>query len=166
MPRAEPVGVAEPGDRLQHALDLAYGHLGRRERTVAEVRRHLERKGIETAAADAAIRTLAEQGHLDDAGFAGRFAEDRRRLDGWGAERIERRLLDRGVDRDVAAAALAGLDGPTELEAALAILARRFPEPPSDDRGRARAFGVLIRKGYDAELAHDALRAHARRAPR
>ena len=35
-------GTAE--ERLQHALDLAYRYLGRRDRTVLEVRRHLEGK--------------------------------------------------------------------------------------------------------------------------
>ena len=39
---------------------------------------------------DAVLGELCEQGYLDDARFAQRFAEDRRRLDGWGAERIER----------------------------------------------------------------------------
>jgi len=41
------------------------------------------------------------------------------------------------------------------------ILARRFPEPPRTPRERDRALGVLVRKGYDLELAYDALRRHA-----
>ena len=44
-------------------------------------------------------------GYVDDARYAERFAEDRRRLDGWGAERIEQRLRALGVEPDVAAAA-------------------------------------------------------------
>ena len=36
--------------------------------------------------------SCTEQGYLDDARYAQRFAEDRRTLDAWGAERIERRL--------------------------------------------------------------------------
>ena len=42
-----------------------------------------------------------------------------------------------------------------------ALLARRFPEPPATPRERDRALGVLVRKGYALELAHDALRRHA-----
>jgi regulatory protein len=39
------------------------------------------------------------------------------------------------------------------------VLRRRFPAPPSDDGERRRALGVLVRKGYGLELAHDAIRA-------
>ncbi len=45
----------------------------------------------------------------------------------------------------------------------MALLRRRFPDPPQDRRDRNRALGMLVRKGYDTELALDALSAHARR---
>ncbi|MEA2282705.1 MAG: regulatory protein, partial [Solirubrobacteraceae bacterium] len=48
-----------------------------------------------------------------------------------------------------------------ELDAALALLQRRFPEPPATPRDAQRALGMLVRKGYGLELAHDALRRHA-----
>ena len=146
-------------DLLQHALDLAYRYLGHRDRTVAEVRRHLAAKGVEDPVIDDTIAELQEQGYLDDARFAQRFAEDRRTLDSWGAERIERKLLSLGVDREIIAGVVGERDG--EMEAALEILARRFPQPPQTPRERDRALGVLVRKGYELELAYDALRRHA-----
>ena len=152
---------ADPDARLQRALDLAFRYLGRRDRTVAEVRRHLEAKRCEPAAIDAAIAELSEQGYLDDAGYAQRFADDRRRLDGWGPERIERRLRALGIRGEELAAALDRRDAEDELDAALALLARRFPEPPATPRDAQRALGMLVRKGYGLELAHDALRRHA-----
>jgi regulatory protein len=107
------------------------------------------------------VGELLEQGYLDDARYAQRFADDRRRLDGWGAERIERKLRSLGVDADLIAAAVAEQDHAAELEAALALLERRFPEPPATPRDLERALGMLVRKGYELELAHDALRRHA-----
>jgi regulatory protein len=41
---------------------------------------------------------------------------------------------------------------------AVELLARRLREPPSDDAGRARALALLARKGYELELAYDAVR--------
>jgi regulatory protein len=158
----------DPALRLQHALDVAYRYLGHRDRTVFEVRRHLEAKRVEAQTVDEAVAELAEQGYLDDARYAQRFVEDRRRLDGWGAERIERKLLGAGVDRSLVAAALTGPagdgdgDGHDELTAAVAVLRRRFRVPPETDRDRDRALGVLIRKGYELELAYDAIRAFGR----
>ena len=151
----------DPEVRLQHARDLAWRALNRREHTVAEVARLLARKRVEPAVIDTVVGELCEQGYLDDASFAQRFAEDRRRLDGWGAERIERRLLALGIERGLVAAAVGCQGADEELEAAVALLQRRFPEPPATPRDCERALGMLVRKGYELELAHDAIRRHA-----
>lgn len=150
--------LADPESRLQHALDLAYRYLGHRDRTVLEVRRHLEHKRVEPVAIDAAVAELIDHGYLDDVRYARRFVEDRRTLDAWGRDRIERKLLAAGIDGETVALALAAQDGEDELEAACALLRRRFPVPPAGDRERDRALGMLVRKGYDLDLAYDAIR--------
>ncbi len=155
------VRLEDPEARLQHARDEAWKALNRRERTVAELVRLLAAKRVEPDAIDAVVAELLEQGYLDDASYAQRFADDRRRLDAWGAERIERKLLSLGIDRELIAAAIGDQDHDGELEAALEILARRFPDPPQTPRDRDRALGVLVRKGYGLDLAYDALRRHA-----
>jgi regulatory protein len=145
---------------LQAALDLAFRFLGARDRTVAEVRRRLQRGDVEPAVVDRAIAGLTEQGYLDDARFARRFAEDRRHLDGWGSARIEERLVALGVDPPQAAA-VATRERDEELEAAIGVLKRRVSFPlTGDNRARDRAPGVLLRRGYEVELARDAVRAH------
>jgi len=152
----------DPRAQLQEALDHGYRYLGHRDRTVAEVRRHLERKRVEPAAIDAAIEELERLDYLDDERFARRFAEDRRRLDAWGADRIERRLIALGVDPAVAAGSVAAGDGHDELAAAVAVLRRRIRRPPESDRDRERALGLLARRGYELKLAYDAVRAFER----
>jgi len=57
------------------------------------------------------------------------------------------------------AAALAQQASGDELAAAVALLRRRFRTPPANDRERNRALGVLVRKGYENDLAHEAVRA-------
>lgn len=164
-------------ERLQKALDLAYAYLNPRERTVQEVRLRLLRRGVSEEVIEEALRVLTGQGFLDDERFARLFVGDKRRLEQWGSERIRRGLLERGIDRALAEAALAeteddgdgyaagGEEEPeTELERALAVLRRRFPQPPQDRRDRNRALGLLLRKGYETELALDALSAHTRGA--
>jgi regulatory protein len=155
------VRLEDPETRLQHARDLAWRALNRRERTVAEMARLLAGKRVEPEAIETVVAELCEQGYLDDAAYARRYAEDRRRLDAWGAERIERRLLALGVDREHVAAAVGEQDHGGEVDAALALLARRFPEPPATPRDRDRALGMLVRRGYALDLAHDAVRRHA-----
>jgi regulatory protein len=40
----------------------------------------------------------------------------------------------------------------------VAILRRRLGTPPDDDRDRERALGLLVRRGYELELAYEAVR--------
>jgi regulatory protein len=145
---------------LEKARKLAWRSLNRRERTAAELRERLAVKEIEPWAIDQVVNELREQRYVDDAGYAQRFADDRRRLDGWGSERIERRLRELGVEDEAIVPALAEQDPETELDAAVALLEQRFPVAPETRRDRDRALGMLVRKGYALELASDALRRH------
>ena len=108
------------------------------------------------------IAELTEQGTLDDARFARLFVQDKRTLEQWGSERIRRGLDARGIDRELAEAALADEPEHDERDGALALLRQRFPAPPRDRRDRERALGVLARKGYEYELAIEALAEHCR----
>jgi len=149
------------------------------------MRAHLGRTGATPEDVECVIATLVEQGYLDDERFARLFVQDKRALEEWGSDRIRRALVARGVDSDLIAQALtedhagagtdglgaggdglgAGGDGPDgggEMDRALALLRRRFPSPAGDRRQRERALGVLLRKGYDADLALEAITAHIR----
>lgn len=157
-----PRRVLDPELRLQHALDLAFHYLGPRARTEVEMRRYLEGKRVEPETIEQALTSLRDQGYLDDARFAREFSEDKRLLEEWGADRIERKLLSLGVSPELVAAAVGARDRSGEREAAAALLRRRFPQLDDDPREQRRAIGVLVRKGYDSELAWDLVRAHAR----
>jgi regulatory protein len=149
-------------ERLQEAIATAYRYLNRRERTQAEMRAHLEGAGFDSDDVEQAIAALVEDGQLDDARFARLLVQDKRELEGWGSDRIRQVLLARGVETDQVEDALAAQGGGDELERALELLRRRFSAPACDRRERDRALGVLVRKGYDVDLALEAIAAHAR----
>ena len=151
-----------PEARLQHARDVAWGLLDRRDRTVRELRQKLADKRVEPEHIERVVDELSVSGYLDDARYAQHFAEDRRRLDAWGPDRIERRLQSLGVDRDHIAVALGAQSAEGGLAAARELLERRFPAPPQTPHERDRALGALTRKGYGFELAYEALRRHCR----
>jgi regulatory protein len=153
--------LADPTAWVQRARALAWRALNRRDRTELELHRILAAKRVAPGEAEVVVGELLDGGFVDDADFARRFTEDRRRLDGWGGERIERRLRELGVAPDQVAAALAEGDEHDELEAALALLRRRTPTVPRTPREHDRALAMLMRKGYELELAHDALRRYA-----
>lgn len=149
-------------EEVRRAVDLGYRALAARDRTEAELRAFLERKRAEPAAIDAAVEELRAAGYVDDARYATRFAEDKRTLARWGGERIERELLRRGVPPEHVAAAIAGHEPEEERRAALELLGERFRAGLGDDRERDRAWRLLVRRGYEPELAYEAVRAHGR----
>jgi regulatory protein len=154
-----PADSAADAERLERVLAIARTYLNRRERTVGETRRQLERKGVDPVAVEQAIGALTNSGYLDDERFARVFAQDKRALEQWGSDRIRRGLLARHLDAELIEMTLAGEEmADNELPRALAVLQRRCPGPASDRSARDRALGILLRKGYD--LALEAIRAH------
>ena len=145
----------------ERAIQLGYRAVGSRERTVAELRTFLERKRVEPEAIDDAVTELTEAGFLDDARYAQRFAEDKRDLERWGSERIARELQRRGVRPELIELAIADRSREAELHTALMVLEQRLP-PPADDRERDRAWRLLVRRGYEPEVAYEAVRRHER----
>ncbi|MBA3299728.1 MAG: regulatory protein RecX [Thermoleophilaceae bacterium] len=159
-------GAAQTPARSEYerAVELAYRAVSARDRTIAELRSCLQRKRVEPEAIEHAVGELEAAGYLDDARFAQRFAEDKRALERWGSERIARDLRRRGVAPELAEAALSAQAREQELDAAIGLLAERVPVPPTGARERDRAWRMLVRKGYEPELAYEAVRAHGRRA--
>lgn len=151
---------------MPDALAIAYTYVNRRERTVAEVRARLQKAECPPDETEAALVELLEFAFLDDARYTRVFIEDKRNLDSWGTERIQRSLLERGVERDIITRELhaAEAEQGSELDRALDLVSRRYPAPSEDLRDRERAFGMLVRKGYDSEVAGNAVRAWSRGA--
>ena len=122
------------------------------------MREWLAAREVDEVEIDEVVALLAEAGAIDDAGFARRYAEDKRALAGWGPDRIARSLEGRGIAHKHIETALAGDDEAGQLERAIALLRGRGTACVSD-RERERALGLLVRRGYPLELAYEAVRA-------
>ena len=147
--------------RSREAFERAVEVLSHKERTAAELGAWLAGRGFEPAEIEPAVELLVETGGLDDERFARQFASDKRELRGWGPERIRAALAGRGLDRATIDAAVTEDGQDSQLRRALELLDGRS-EVPTDERSRARALAFLARRGYDSELAYEAVRAHER----
>ena len=139
----------------------AYRLLGHRARSREELRRRLLQKDHHPGAVSAALDSLTADGLLDDAAFARSYVADKRRLAGWGTERIRRGLSALGVEQAEIDGALrpaaAEDDAADELERAVAVLTRRgAPEAPLE-AARRRAYQALLRRGFASGVAYAAV---------
>jgi regulatory protein len=147
----------------EEAFELAVGALRRKERSAAELAEWLRGRGVEEAEVDATLERLRTMGEIDDERFARRYAEDKRELAGWGAERIREALEARGVAREHVEAAVAGDDHGDQVARAVGLLARRATSLATDTE-RSRALAYLARRGYGYEIAYEAVRQAGRAA--
>ena len=153
-------GFLDPDDSVELAVGRGLAYISQRDRTRWEVNNQLARRGYDEPTVALAIERLVEMGYLDDSLFCQRFAEDRRVLDGWGDSRIKRRLRELGIQRDTLDESFPVSEGSQELDRAVEFLAKRVRGPIEADADRRRAMGLLVRRGYSAQVASDAIRAH------
>lgn len=129
----------------------------------AELRRKLRAKEFGDADIDAAIARLRKEKWLDDARFAAAFVRTRgqKRL---GKLRIRRELTAAGVDREVAARAIAeNVDPDAERERLAAACAKKLAaltrRGPVDDAARQKLIAYLLKQGFEMSAVLEAVRA-------
>ncbi|MFT3709244.1 MAG: regulatory protein RecX [Archangium sp.] len=130
-------------EALNHATKLLSG----RDKTTAQVRDALERKGFPRADIDAAIARCVELKYLDDARIAKRLALDGLD-DGWVGDALLGRLTAKGLEDRVAhdAIALAREErGYSDRSAAVTLLTQRKLSGP-------KAARFLASRGFAEEL--------------
>ena len=149
-------------ERALDAFQAALAALRRRERATAELSAWLARRGYGSEEIASAIARLTELGELDDERFAQRYAEDKRELRGWGAERIRESLASRGIPAGLVEATLEEDSYGAQVARASGLLAQQG-RPLDADSDRARALGYLTRRGYEYEVAYEAIRQATRR---
>jgi regulatory protein len=148
--------------RKKSAFELAVSALSRRERTVKEVRDWLAPREVDEAEAEEAIERLVEMGQLDDERYAALFTQDKRELYGWGPSRIREALAEKGVAHGLTDAAVGGESHDELAERAADLIENR--DDLDEDRGRGKALAFLTRRGYELEVAYEAVRLAERRA--
>ncbi len=137
--------------------DYAVKALGRRMRSVAELKRLLrQRAGGDDAPRliERVVAHLKERKYLNDSAYAAAYTSYRKENQKFGRLRVISDLKARGVHGEVIAQAIAaGFEGTDEEQAARGFLQRKRIRKPADDRGAARIFRTLLRAGYSKRVA-------------
>jgi len=130
--------------------------LARREHGRTELAQRLKMRGAPAAEIESVLDELQQLGLLSDARYAHSLVAQ---MSGRYARRaIVHTMKERSVDVDAVAEvdeSLAAIDDATD---ALALLTRRFPDPPANDREKARQVRFLQSRGYALSLIFRLLR--------
>jgi regulatory protein len=168
-PREWVGGSSEPPTHLSDDVDADPESVARticlrlltiRARTRAELDEALTARAVPAEAIDRVLARLAEVGLIDDRAFAERFVAARHQDRGLARRELSRQLRGKGVDPEVAAEAVAGLDPDQERQTGRRLAERRLRsmsglEPAVQTR---RLVGMLARKGYSSEMAFQIVR--------
>ena len=128
-----------------------------RARTRAELAGQLAKRGYPDDVAVAALDRLAAVGLINDADFAEQWVQSRRIRSGKANRALAAELKTRGVDADVIAEALDGVDAADERARAERSTAQKLLRDSlgdsDDNKVMRRLVGMLARRGYSQSMA-------------
>src|SRR5438067_7393541 len=132
--------------------DYAIAALGRRMRSVAELKRLLRARVLEDPGEQMIERVVArlkERKYLNDAAYASAYSSFRRDNEKFGKMRVISELKARGVHGEVIEQAVGAVYSETnEEEQARSFLRRKRVTAPADQRSAARVFRMMLRAGF------------------
>ena len=138
--------------------EYAVGALGRRARSVAELKRLMRpRVGHQENAAElmeVVVERLKQQKYLNDARFAESYSNYRKENEKFGKNRVVNELRTRGVHGDVINKAVNAAYADTdEVEQARKFLDRKRVSHPEGQKEYARVIRTLLRAGFSSRSA-------------
>ena len=144
------------------ALNQAVAMLARRPCGKGEILQRLKRGRFTDEVAELVVLKLEKEHLLDDREFSELWV--RQRAGKYGVRRIRQELRAKGVPEDLAEEALAGVSGEEQLLKASDLAAKAWSraKPGEDPRKtRQKIIASLVRKGYDWDIAKQAVDAAA-----
>lgn len=147
--------TSETREEQAHALCLRL--LAVRARTRAELVDRMAKRGYPDEVAETVLARLARVGLVDDEDFAEQWVRSRQLHAGKGKRALAAELRTKGVDDEVIAGALAGIDAGAERTRAEELVERRLRREALSDGDDAkvmrRLVGMLARRGYSQSMA-------------
>lgn len=149
----------DPDEARKVAEEALVRKLRTRSLSVSEARLVLRGYALETSQIDDVIDDFCRRGYLDDAVLAGHLVTSGVERKGLGRVALSRALAQRGIPRDVVAAALDEVpDDDAERALEFARTKARSLSRLDHDTALRRLVGQLSRRGYNGSVAMTAAR--------
>ncbi|MET3962741.1 regulatory protein [Marmoricola sp. OAE513] len=131
-----------------------------RARSRAELAKKLGQKNVPAEIAERLLNRFEEVGLIDDAAFAQEWVTQRQEGKGLARRALAQELRRKGIDDEVARAALDTVETEDEVEAARLLVQRKLRSMRGLDQQVAirRLVGMLARKGYSSSISFRVVR--------
>ncbi len=131
----------------------------RQEMCSADVRRKALRSFEGDAdRADALVRSLVENGYVDDARYAAAFAREKAALQGWGPVKIRFQLRAKGVSEADIFAGLAEVEPAAAADKLSRVMAAKARTLEGDPQQKLKLIKFALSRGYEYSAVEAALR--------
>jgi len=157
---ASELAMLSRAQEAAEAYRTALAMLDRKARTARELAAALKRKGYAAESIAASLDKLKLLRFIDDEAFAKRFAEQRIASQRKGRLLVRQELLQKGIGRPEADAALGEIDPEAERSAAEAFARKRWPgvQGATHAERRRKLTAMLLRRGFPNAVAREAVR--------
>lgn len=144
---------------LQKAYSSALNYISYRMRSIAEVEAYLQKEEVESIIAQKVIVRLIREKYLDDQAYAHAFVADRILLTSKGPTVIQRELIQKGVDEQIAIVAVSEYSKEAQFEKAEKWAQKEWKKRskhPARKR-KEQIYVKLMQKGFTKDIIPDVI---------
>lgn len=155
-------GLSKPvNDPVEYkeALNRAAALCSRKEQCSGHIREKLRDWGLKEEDCEKIIRHLQQEKFLDDHRFAGFFAKDKFRFNGWGKIKISYMLKQKGISEDAIGRALEQIGDTEYYRSCLEMIRMKSASLKEEDKyaRKGKLYRFASGRGFEPGLIHTAI---------
>ena len=155
-------GSSKPGNKppdYKSALVRAAGLCSRQEQCTSHIREKLESWNVREQDVEKILLQLQDEKYLDDGRYAGFYALDKFRFNGWGKIKIAHMMRQKEISEELIDRALQQIDEDAYFQACLDLV--RAKSAAIKDKNlftrKAKIYRFAAGRGFEPDLIHRAL---------
>ncbi len=138
---------------LQYALDL----IAMRDRSVAEIRKKMREKEIDSKIVEDVIQNLIDKKFLDDERFVKNYISSQKRQGRYGKFRIVQKLIRFGIGQELIDNIKSELDGKSEYDRAEELAEKWLQRNLQKDKLYEKLGRFLAGRGFEIDIVKEIL---------
>lgn len=147
--------------------EKAFALLAARSLSESELSRKLRDKGFEGVLVSEVVAEFKASGYIDDGAYAMSYARNRLKIHPMGERLLRRELLQKGIEEELIDKTISEVFSEfRESKLARELVSKRASRyiNLSDQKRRKRLYDLLLRRGFDWEVAREALEQMSKRS--